>query len=192
MITIKFFSRWWMVVCVAALFALNTAPALAQPIAQAAAPKVPVPITEVEFKGMLSAMEGVSPNLMLKVSGYLVATDKWTLIQGQLMIGASVQVSGFLRPDGLVSASKIVVEDNTKRIVRFRAPIVSLPDDANWHGEWQVGKYTIVVKDTTTIDTRAGKPQIGALAQVIAIRQSDGSLLASYIVIEGNPGSVTR
>jgi hypothetical protein len=157
----KLSSRWYTVMCVMVLFALSAMPALAQPIVRAA----PVPMAEIEFRGTLDAMEGISPILMLKVSGHLVITQKETSFQGQLMVGAVVQVSGFQRSDGSVLAARITVETKLERVIRFRARIVSLPDDPNWLGKWQVGNYSIIVKETTTIDTSGGKPQVGMLAR---------------------------
>jgi len=121
-----------------------------------------------------------------------VITQKETLLQGQLIIGAAVQVSGIQRSDGSVLAAKITVETKIERLVRFRARIVSLPDDPNWFGKWQVGNYSIIVKETTTIDTNGGKPQVGMLAQVTAIRQPDASLLAVHILIGGKSRSAAR
>ena len=184
----KLSSRWYVVMCVMVLFALSAMPALAQPIVRAA----PVPIAEIEFRGTLDAMEGISPILTLKVSGHVVITQKETLLQGQLIIGAVVQVSGVQRSDGSVLAAKITVETKIERLVRFRARIVSLPDDPNWLGKWQVGNYSIIVKETTTIDTNGGKPQVGMLAQVTAIRQPDASLLAVHILIGGKSRSAAR
>ena len=181
-------SRWYVVICVMVLFALSAMPALAQPIGRAA----PMPMAEVEFKGTLDAMEGISPILMLKVSGRLVIAQKETLFQGQLMVGAVVQVSGFQRSDGSVLATKITVETKLARVVRFHARIVSLPDDSNWLGKWQVGNYSVMVKETTTIDTNGSKPQVGMLAQVTAIRQPDASLLAVHILIGGKSRSAAR
>ncbi len=164
------------------------APALtAQPVV--IKPAETEPGTEVEVKGQLMSMSGVSPTLTLEVSTTMgtrvVTTTAQTIFHGMLSVGVRIEVEGLLQPDGSVQARTVSVEEENEQEqeVEFRGPIQALPTNG-WIGEWVVNGMTVTVNLSTTIDTEHGMPMIGALAEVKAIRQADGSLLALSIKIE--------
>jgi len=141
---------------------------------------------EVEFKGTVESVTGVSPTLTIVVSGRIVTTTAQTAFLNPIALGNFVEVDGFLQADQSVWAKKIKLEDNplVELEVEFRGSIAVLPADANWLGEWVVAGYTVTVDAKTNIDTRRGQPAIGAIAEVKASRQPDNSLLAVRVKIE--------
>ena len=141
---------------------------------------------EVEFKGTVESLTGISPTLTLLVSGRVVTTTAQTVFLDPIAVGDFVEVDGFLQADQSVRAKKIKLEDNplVELEVEFRGSIVALPADPDWLGQWVVGAYTVTVDATTAIDTRRGQPAIGALAEIKAERQPDNSLLAVRLKIE--------
>jgi hypothetical protein len=141
---------------------------------------------EVEFKGTVESMTGVSPVLTLVVSGRVVTTTAQTVFLNPIAVGNFVEVDGFLQADQSVWAKKIKLEDNPliELEVEFRGSIAVLPAGPNWLGEWVVAGYTVTVDANTDLDTRRGQPAVGAIAEVKAERQSDNSLLAVRLKIE--------
>lgn len=141
---------------------------------------------EVEFKGTVQSISGISPTLTLIVSGRVVTTTAQTIFLNPINVSDFIEVDGFLQADQSVWAKKLKLEDNplVELEVEFRAPISALPADPNWLGQWVVGPYTITVDANTQLDTRRGLPALGAIAEVKANRQPDNSLLAVRIKIE--------
>ena len=131
-------------------------------------------------------MMGTPPNLTLMISGSTVHTDNQTIISGTLAVGKLVQVKGKAQLDGSILATNIKVEDvpGDEGEVEFRGPIVSLPGTVNFTGNWVVGDFTVTVNISTTIDQSNGAVALGAIAEVKATQQLDGSLLATSIKIE--------
>lgn len=68
-------------------------------------------------------------------------------------------------------------------------PVISLPDTANWIGEWTVIRTKVKVTDATKIDQTHGKVAIGALVEIKGTKQNDGSILATEITVKLSPGS---
>ena len=167
------------------------APETAASVEQAKVSAAPPPTApnsdgEVEFSGNIASITGTLPNLTLMISGHTVKTDNQTEIAGTLAVGKLVQVKGTVQLDGSILATSIQVEDQPgdEGEVEFRGPIVSLPGTSDFTGDWVVGDFTVTVNVSTTIDQSGGAVVVGAIAEVKAIRQLDGSLLATKIQIE--------
>jgi hypothetical protein len=137
-----------------------------------------------EFKGTISNLMGSGPYSM-QVAGHTVTTDGATVISGTLANGALVEVHGTLQPDGSVLATQIKVEDPINDELEFTAHITALP--ADFIGAWTFdnGK-TVTVDANTLIDQSRGAAQVGALAEVRAVKQLDGTWLAVRIQTEDN------
>jgi hypothetical protein len=120
------------------------------------------------------------------VSGHVVKTDAQTSIIGTLAVGKLVQVKGSAQSDGSILASRLKVEDapGAEGEVEFRGVIASLPGTPDFTGNWVVGDFTVTVNISTTIDQTRGVVAVGAIAEVKATRQPNGSLLAGRIKIE--------
>ncbi len=165
-------------------------PVAAAPVEQskviALPPTAPSSDGEVEFSGNIDSITGTLPNLTLMINGNTVKTDSQTEIAGVLTVGKLVQVKGNAQPDGSILATSIQVEDvpGDEGEVEFRGPIVSLPGTSDFTGLWVVGDFTMTVNISTTIDQSGGAVVVGAIAEVKAVRQLDGSLLAVSIKIE--------
>jgi hypothetical protein len=142
---------------------------------------------ETEFTGTVSSLTGVLPNLTLIVGGHTVKTDTQTDISGTLSVGVLVEVKGTAQPDSSILASRIRVQDaggGGGTEVEFRGPIVALPTDLDLNGNWIVGNVTVTVTLATTVLPTRTAAALGAIAEVHALRQPDGSLLAIKIQIE--------
>ena len=156
------------------------------PAIKIVAPPAPTSGGEVEFTGTIDGMSGISPTLMLTVSTHLVKTDAQTNIIGNLAVGVMVQVKGTPQSDGSILASRIKVEDvpGNEGEVEFRGPIHSLPGNPDLLGNWVVGDFTVTVDVSTTIIPTRTAAVVGAIAEVKAARQLDGTLLARQIHVE--------
>ena len=141
---------------------------------------------ETEFTGTVSSLTGVLPNLTLIVGGQTVKTDSQTDISGTLSVGVLVEVKGAAQPDSSILASRIRVQDagGGGTEVEFRGPIVALPADPDLNGNWIVGNVTVTVSLATTVLPTRTAAALGAIAEVRALRQPDGSFLAIKIQIE--------
>lgn len=151
----------------------------AQPVE---APQAEHPV-EVSFKGSIGSISGDT----LVVAGQTVVKNAQTVVVGTLAVGAFVEVEGFLQSDNSVLAKSIQVEhpegDDVGE-VEFKAPIVSAPASAPYHGMWVVGDYTIVADAQTQIDVSRALPVAGVIAEVKATQQADGTLHADRIKTE--------
>ncbi len=157
-----------------------------QPSIIVAPPPAPNKGGGVEFTGNIDSLTGTLPNLTLMVAGNTVTTDSSTDIIGTLAVGKLVQVKGTAQSDGSILAVRLKVEDlpGHEGEVEFRGSIVSLPGTPDFTGSWVVGDFTVTVNVSTTIDQTRGAVAVGAIAEVKATRQADGSLLAARIKIE--------
>ena len=150
-----------------------------------AAPALPNSEGEIEFSGTVSGLTGTLPNLTLMVGEHTVKTNSQTQISGTLNVGVLVEVTGTTQQDGSVLASRITVQDDSGETeVEFRGPIVALPSDPSLNGTWVIGNVTVTVDLTTTVLPTRTAAALGAIAEVDAKRQPDGSLLAIEIQIE--------
>lgn len=141
---------------------------------------------EVEFIGKIDGMSGILPTLVLTVSTHLVKTDAQTDISGTLAVGVMVEVKGTAQSDGSILASRIRVENGPENEgeVEFRGPIQALPGNPDLLGNWVVGDFTVTVDVSTTIIPTRTAAVVGAIAEVKAARQLDGTLLAKQIHLE--------
>ena len=157
-----------------------------QPSIIVAPPPAPNKGGDVEFTGNIESLTGTLPNLTLMIAGNTVTTDSSTDIIGTLAVGKLVQVKGSAQSDGSILAVRLKVEDlpGNEGEVEFRGSIVSLPGTPDFKGNWAVGDFTVTVNVSTTIDQTRGAVAVGAIAEVKATRQADGSLLATRIQIE--------
>lgn len=139
---------------------------------------------EIEFKGTLSDLTGSGPYTM-QVAGHIVTTNGATVISGTLANGVLVEVHGALQTDNSVLATRIHVEDPINDELEFVSTITTLP--ANFIGIWTFGNGQTVTADANTlIDQSRGAAQAGALAEVKAVKQLDGTWLAVRIQVEDN------
>ncbi len=144
--------------------------------------------TDVEFRGPIVALPS-DPNLngQWVVGDVTVTVDLTTTVlptRTAAALGAIVEVNAKRQPDGSLLAVKIQIEHADEGEVEFRGPIVALPADPDLNGVWVVGNYSVTVNLTTTVVPSRTAAVVGAIAEVSALRQSDGSLVAMKIKID--------
>lgn len=123
------------------------------------------------------------------VDGFTVHVTSSTIIEREdsapIVLGAPVEITGCLRQDGTIDATKIGVE-------RVKSPeqppcfevfgqIQTLPNTQGFIGDWTVGGRTVHVTSTTILRTEEGGIAVGAHVEVKGCLQPDGSLTASLI-----------
>ncbi len=112
------------------------------------------------------------------VGGRTVQIDAATVIRGAPQVGARVEVKAQRQADGsLLALSLHVVEAESEE--EWRGVVESITPTA-----WQVGGRTVTVDARTVFDERDGALAVGVMAEVKALRQADGSLLALRIRAE--------
>lgn len=128
------------------------------------------------------------------VDGQNVAVSRNTMIDqrnGLAMVGAEVRVNGWQGEDAIAAREIVVIsspEPGLER-VRFSGPIRRLPPNG-LEGLWVVDGREVRVTDRTHIDGERFV-RIGAMAQVWALRNEAGQLLATHIVVRPpRPGQV--
>jgi hypothetical protein len=115
------------------------------------------------------------------VDGQTVRIDANTRIdesEGQAIVGGTATVLALRQEDGSLLALEIQIArppPAPEQPFEFQGLIES------WSAtQWVVGGHALIVNGDTAIQ---GGPQKGLLAEVKALRQSDGSLLAKNIVV---------
>lgn len=119
------------------------------------------------------------------VGGRQVTVTTATLLdqtRGAFVVGARVEVEGFLQTDGTISASKIKTrpEDQSEDF-KFFGTIGSLPSTTNLIGDWMIAGRTVHVTATTRLEQERQRFAVGVYAIVEAIPQNDGSVTAKEI-----------
>jgi len=137
------------------------------------------PPRPVEFQGTIEAMDEGDPPAWIVVDGRDVLIDHLTRIEGDLQVGAHVEIQGFLQNDGSVLATRIEVEepDDDADEVEFKGRIQRIEGDM-----WVVGGFTVLITDTTIIT--GATPQVGLLAEVKGIRVGPRTVRATEIEVK--------
>lgn len=143
----------------------------------------------IEFAGTIE--EKAEDESYIVVRGIRVTIDADTVIVCPLVAvteptcplttGSMVQVQGYLRADGTVLARKIVVGPRAVMIAyaEFEGPIEAFTDTVP--ADWVIGDRRVRVDEETVVE---GTPRLGAMAEVQALSQPGGVLLARRIRIE--------
>jgi len=142
-------------------------------------PPTPVPPREVKvrFEGRIEAIAAD----VWTIDGQLVRIDANTRIdeqEGTAAVGAMARVIAIRQQDGTLLAIEITIEraeQTPEQPFEFQGLIESFSPT-----QWIVGGHTLIITEDTLIE---GTPHKGFLAEVKALRQSDGSLLAVHIFV---------
>jgi hypothetical protein len=134
----------------------------------------------VRIKGIVSELLEEGGRSYLVVNGLKVEYNQDTEIAGELDVGALVRIEALVAGSGF-TATKIEVLGFPwiPRIVEFEGTIESIEGS-----KWVVGEHEFTVGDLTVI---IGPAEVGRHAEVRALEQSDGSLLALWIRIKVEP-----
>ncbi|OQB28075.1 MAG: hypothetical protein BWY10_00743 [Chloroflexi bacterium ADurb.Bin180] len=128
---------------------------------------------EVEFEGPIQGLGAES----WTVNDITVLISPVTEIRGTPQVGQTSQVKGVLQPSGAVLALVIVVKGaGSGSQVDLEGLVESIASD-----QWVVGGVTVAIGPQTFIDESRAPAEVGAKAQVRALRLQSGSLLALRI-----------
>ena len=130
---------------------------------------------EVEFEGIIESLTETE----WMVGGVEVAVNEDTIIEGTPQVGLTAEVRATILPDQTVLATRIVVETTEGNEVTFEGIIESIGET-----EWQVAGQIVLIDAGTIIDESRALAEVGMWAEVKAVLQKDGSLLATRIKIE--------
>lgn len=127
------------------------------------------------------------------ISGRTVRVTANTLLKterGDFMAGSLVDVEGLAQNDGSINATKIENRGNIENpqiTVYFRGTIETLPDAANFIGDWKVSGRTVRVNDKTVLNQEKGKIAVGAFIEIVGVLQNDGSVAAQKVAVRETP-----
>ena len=130
---------------------------------------------EMEWKGRLNRFDANS----WTVDGRTVMLDANTMVVGQPIVGAMVEVKARQQFDGSLMASRLEVQRLQER-TEFMGVVQSMDMNA-----WMIGGRTVQVDARTVFDESHGPIGLGVMVEVKARRMADGSWLAIRIKSEG-------
>jgi len=147
----------------------------------------PIGATAVEFRGVIESMQAQADDIIqLVVSGTTVLKTRNTSVEGELRVGHVAQVIGALQADGVVIASRIaaLAPDTAAQLVEFEGTIEEIHE--TW---WLVEGVKVWIAGAQI--PRQG--HVGLTAEVTGIYRNDGSVDASFILVEDvNPTQEVR
>jgi len=118
------------------------------------------------------------------ISNITVTCAISTQVIGTPGVGLLAKVKAVLEPDGTLIATKIQIRNALPISVKFRGVIRSFAPAPSYQGPWKIGVVNVVADLNTVID---GTPEIGLMARVEGLPQTDGSVLATVITVEEEP-----
>ena len=138
---------------------------------------------KIEFRGPIEAMSAA----MWQVAGFQVVVDEGTRFENlaRAALGVTAKVKARRMDDGSLLAIKIEVkgdEMEQRRKVEWKGQLQRF--DAH---SWTVGGRTVMLNQSTEI---IGQPVLGAMVEVHARMQADGSLLAAKLKVEQHQSRV--
>jgi hypothetical protein len=134
---------------------------------------LPDAFAEVEFEGIIESLSADA----WTVNGVQVIISPVTVIDGTPQAGMMAEVKGVLQPDGSVLAEQV----NVKRAgFTAHVDITGLVEHME-PAQWIVAGWTVRIDHNTFIDESRAPAEVGMSAQVRALSQQDGSLLALRI-----------
>ncbi len=162
-------------------------------------PSTPTPGIFVKFHGIIESMPTGRVGIW-NISGRNVEVTAYTVVdehKGIAQVGAPIEVKGIVQPDGTILASEIEVERYARGgsgsggqvgpYIKFYGVIESLPNNG-YVGTWVVSGRNVEVTMATFIEMEDGVPAVGVRVEVKGYVQSDNSILADKIEIEGSEG----
>ncbi|MBI4671339.1 MAG: hypothetical protein HY741_06680 [Chloroflexi bacterium] len=122
------------------------------------------------------------------VSGRVVHVTGATRIKtqkGQPAVGVNVEVEGYKQPDGSNNAKKIETKSgNGNGNFKLKGIIESLPNTADYTGDWVVSGKTIHVTSATRLEFKNMTPAIGRRVEVKGTLLADNTVNASKIELK--------
>ncbi len=138
----------------------------------------------VQFTGVIEQLPGGNLNGVWQIGGRQVTVSDATTVhqeRGPAVVGAQAMVIGWQEGDTLNAAQIMVTRGPVwgEDYVHFIGPIRVLPA-GNLLGLWTVGEHQVTVNAGTRIEGLRFA-RVGAVAQVGALTQADGSLVAAWV-----------
>ncbi|HMV99760.1 MAG TPA: DUF5666 domain-containing protein [Acidobacteriota bacterium] len=112
--------------------------------------------------------------------------------RGNFAVGVLVEVEGSQQADGTVTAKEIHVESSggggssSGSYFEFYGVIETQPAGTGVVGDWTIAGRTVRVTSSTSIETRNGTLQVGALVEVKGVVDSAGVITASRIEVKSS------
>ncbi len=153
---------------------------------------------DFEFRGVIESL----PNTAGFIGDWMVSGRKVTVTaateierdNGQVVVGATVEVEGVLQTDGSVMAQEIEVKSAPGAEFKFTGTVEMLPDTMGRIGDWTVSGVIVHVTAATRIDQDDAPVAVGVKVEVKGARRADGSVDAYKISVDsdtdGNNGVV--
>lgn len=143
---------------------------------------------DFEFRGVIEALPN-TPGFIgdWTVSGRTVRVGSATEIEqedGQVMVGATVEVEGFVQTDNSVMAKEIEVESGPGNEFEFEGVVEVLPDTMGRIGDWTVSGTVVHVSAATMIKQEGAPVAVGVKVEVEGSKRADGSVDAFQIEVE--------
>ena len=147
----------------------------------------PLPAETIEITGTVDAIDDET----ITVDGLLFFFDEFTQIDGDLEVGATVEIEGRLK-EGVYYAVSIEVEDTNGGGNEFEfewmgivteVSDTSITIKSRWRDKYQLD--TFIINDETSFD---GEPQQGDFVYVYATYHSDETMTALYIEVLDDDG----
>ena len=148
-----------------------------------------------EFKGMIESLPAGGLVGDWRVKGRTIHVTAATVIDqehGKVAVGAVVEVSGTLRPDGSLDAARIEVrrasdsdssDDSSQGSpATVKGTIQSLPS-SGLVGEWTVAGRLIHVLSSTKLKSEHGAFSVGVRVKLKGMQMSDGSIVVTKISV---------
>lgn len=137
--------------------------------------------SEVKLEGIF---QGTDEEGNWIVNGTKVSVDPLTRLEGTPAVGQRVEVKAVLQKDGSLLARKIEGEEKragkSKSEAKIRGVIEAVGDNSI-----TINGITLALSVLTELD---GELEVGRFAEVEALLQEDGTLVAKEVEIKGKPG----
>jgi len=145
---------------------------------------------DFEFRGVIEALPNTAGFIGdWTVSGRTVRVSAATKIEqedGQVVVGATVEVEGLLQTDGSVAAEEIEVESGPGMEYKFTGVVEELPDTMGRIGDWKVSGTVVHVGAATVIKQDGAPVAVGVKVEVKGARRADGSVDAYKIEVKSD------
>jgi uncharacterized protein (TIGR03437 family) len=148
---------------------------------------------DYEFKGTIQSLPSTSGFIGdWMVSGRTIRVGSFTKIDsgnGQITVGAIVEIEGCVQTDGTIIAKEIEVKSGPGTNFSFTGTVEDLPATMGRVGDWKVSGVTVHVTTSTLIKQEKVMIAIGVRVEVEGVKRADGSVDAYKIEVKSDLAS---
>lgn len=139
---------------------------------------------EVNFLGIVEDLPEHGLNGVWTVDGQTVVVTENTLIhqtKGLVELGSEVHVLGWQQGEQIVAFRITVLTDQVEgnQYLAMQGQVEEMPPNGQY-GVWEIGGHQVQVGHQTRVDD-GGAAQIGAPAEVGAVRRQNGEMVATWL-----------